>query len=291
MLFLIALSSCLTVTLLVIAVLNRPPDRVRARVHQLGRDDSYALGGGDQSFRARIMQPVAAGVAAQLLRFLPPHWIRRLQRLLIAAGEPLDLGLFMLIWMIHVMAGAMAGLYFFGSLGLLGGGAAGLVLPYMWLRRRASSRRLRISNSMPDTIDLLVTCVEAGLGLDAALIRVSEATEGPLGEEIAIAVRQIAVGRPRLEALLDLATRAGVQDLETFIRPIIQAEQSGVSIAATLRMQADTMRVRRRQRAQEFGQKLPIKMSVPIAVFFIPAVLIISVGPAIFSIADFMQQI
>src|SRR5262249_25967590 len=107
--------------------------------------------------------------------------------------------------------------------------------------------------------------------------------------EIALTLRQIAVGRPRQEALLELGTRSNVTDLDGFIRPIIQAERGGVSIGATLRVQADSLRVRRYQRAQEFAQKLPVKMTVPIALFFIPAVLLIGIGPAVISFSKFVS--
>ncbi len=133
--------------------------------------------------------------------------------------------------------------------------------------------------------------MEAGLGLDAALVRVAEATEEPLGEEIARTVREIAVGRPRHEALLDLGTRTGVRDLIGFVRPIVQAERSGVSIATALRVQADDLRVRRRQRAEEAARKIPVKMVIVTAIFFIPATLIVTVAPAIAAIFGAVSRI
>src|SRR5206468_3948214 len=138
-----------------------------------------------------------------------------------------------------------------------------------------------------DAIDLLVTCVEAGLGLDAALVRVGEMSEGPLGEEISRSLRQIAVGRPRHEALLDLGIRPGVPELDGIIRPIVQAERSGVSIGTALRVQSESLRTRRYQRAQESARKIPPKMAIANILFFLPAVLLISVAPAAFQFAEF----
>lgn len=291
MLLYIGFTSFATIALVVIAVLRRPPNPVRARAHALGREATGLLfPPTDEPFKSRIVIPVARGAAAALLSALPHRWLRRLERMLIQAGEPVDLGLFVLLWGLAVLGGGAAGTLFWGARGLLLLGAAGLIVPFWWLRSAVRRRHRRITQALPDAIDLLVTCVEAGLGLDAALIRVGEATEGPLGEEISATLRQIAVGRPRQEALLDLGTRSGVADFEGFIRPIVQAERSGVSIGGALRVQAESMRVRRRQRAEEFAQKMPVKMTLPIALFFIPAVLLIGVGPALFSFVDFVQE-
>jgi tight adherence protein C len=289
MLPLIAFSSFCTIALAAYAFIRRPPNPVRERARALGRDPGAALGPMDDPFSARVMVPMARGAANTVVKLLPSHWMRRLDRMLVAAGEPIDLGLFVLLWALIVLGSGAAGAFFLGPRGVLLLAAVGFALPFLWLRRTVNRRKRRISHALPDAIDLLVTCVEAGLGLDGALMRVGEATEGPLGNEIGIALRQIAVGRPRQEALLEFGSRPGVPELDGFIRPIVQAERSGVSIGATLRVQAESIRVRRYQRAQEFAQKMPVKMTVPIAIFFIPAVLIIGIGPAVVSFADFVS--
>jgi tight adherence protein C len=286
----IFLSFAATMALLGYALLWRPPTPVQVRAQALGRDQSGPQRPVDDPFSTRVVIPMARGAANTLVKLLPTHWMRRLDRMLVAAGEPIDLGLFVLLWATIVVAAGGIGAFFLDPRWALVLALAGFVLPYLWLRRRTRRRRRQISNALPDAIDLLVTCVEAGLGLDASLMRVSEATEGPLGDEIALALRQIAVGRPRQEALLELGERPGVPDLDGFIRPIVQAERSGVSIGATLRVQAESIRVRRRQRAQEHAQKMPVKMTVPIAIFLIPAVLIIGIGPAVVSFADLVGQ-
>jgi tight adherence protein C len=282
MLTLIAFTSFAAITLSVIAIAQRPPHPARSRVRALGGNANAALPATGRSLGERLLL-LGRAALRPVLALLPHRWLDRLERALIAAGEPLDLGQFVLLWGLAGMAAAMAGGLLLGSRGVVLFGAAGFVLPVWWLRRMVNKRRRRITLALPDAIDLLVTCVEAGLGLDAALIRVAEATEGPLGEEIGITVREIAVGRPRQEALLDLGRRSGVRDLDGFLRPIIQAERSGVSIGTTLRVQAAAMRVRRRQRATEAAQKLPVKMTLPIALFLLPSVLVVSLGPALFS--------
>jgi tight adherence protein C len=290
MLLLLFLSFACTMALLGYALLWRPPSPVQARARALGHDGHVVQRPVDDPFSTRVMVPVARGVANTLLKLLPTHWMRRLERMLIAAGEPIDLGLFVLLWALVTVASSAGAAVWLGPRAMLLFGVLGLVLPFLWLRRTMRRRQRRIRNDLPDSIDLLVTCVEAGLGLDAALMRVAEAAEGPLGEEITIALRQIAVGRPRQEALLEFGARPNVPDLDGFIRPIVQAERSGVSIGQTLRVQAESMRIRRQQRAQEMAQTMPVKLTVVLPLFII-AVLLIGIGPAILSFADLVSEL
>jgi len=209
---------------------------------------------------------------------------------MVAAGEPLDIGFFVLLWVLAAAGGVFVGLLLAVWWSALVFGGLGVYLPLFWLRRLADNRRKAISRALPDAIDMLVTCVEAGLGLDAALVRVGEATDGPLAAEIERTMQEIAIGRSRQEALLDLGTRPGVRELDSLIRPVVQAERSGVSIGTALRVQADDLRVRRRQRAQETAQKIAPKMTMAIILFFVPAVMLVSVAPAMFSLIDFFSD-
>ena len=291
MLLLIAITTCATITLAALAIFQRPPDPVRERARALGRETGGIGRPEDRPFSSRVMLPIGRGLANALLGLLPHRWLRRLDRALVAAGEPVDLGLFALLCVLSCVGGGALGAFWLGMRGVLLLGLLGGAAPLLWLRRTVQRRQRRIQRALPDAIDLLVTCVESGLGLDAALMRVGEATDGPLGDELKITMRQMAMGRPRLEALLDLGMRPNVADLEGLLHPIIQAERSGVSIGAALRLQSESMRVRRRQRAQEVAQKMPVKMTLPVTLFFVPAVLLISVGPVIFSFVDFMERL
>lgn len=286
MLLLIALTSCATIALGVIALAQRPPNPARARARALGDEAGALEPPADQPFTSRVIRPIAD----KLLKSLPHRWLQRLEKMLVAAGEPVDPGLFVLLWAIIGFGAAGWSMLRFGLIGLLLGGGLGFGLPYLWLRRMVSRRRNKITRALPDAIDLLVTCVEAGLGLDAALIRVGDMTAGPLGAEIQRTLREIAVGRPRQEALLDLAIRPAVPDLDNVIRPIVQAERSGVSIGNALRVQAEALRTRRRQRAQDAAHKIPAKMAMVIAAFFIPTVMLIAVAPAVFSLVKFFSS-
>src|SRR5438093_1443418 len=146
----------------------------------------------------------------------------------------------------------------------LGTGFVGFAMPFYLIRSRAQQRQHAIIKSLADAFDLITTCVEAGLGLDAALARVAEKVEGPFAEDLSMALREVSLGKLRRDALKELATRSGVPDLVIFINAVIQAETMGTSIATVLRVQADQMRVRRRQRAEQQAYQAPVKMIFPL---------------------------
>jgi tight adherence protein C len=153
-------------------------------------------------------------------------------------------------------------------------------VPDFWLSTKITARRNAIVKALPDTLDLVVVCVEAGNSLEAGIARVAERLKGPLADELGRMLGEMSLGKLRREALRDLAKRAAVPDLQTFVAAILQADQMGVSIASALRVQADAMRVRRRQRAEEAAAKLPIKMLFPLLLMIFPALLVVILGPA-----------
>jgi tight adherence protein C len=167
---------------------------------------------------------------------------------------------------------------------LLIGAAVGLVAPRAALDRLIASRQERIRRGVPDALDLLVVCVEAGVSLDAAILRVSRDLDGlhkDLCFELAQVVRRIGAGIPRDRALQQLPVRTGVEELRTLVASMIQSERLGSSISRVLRINAETLRVRRRQLAEKKAAEASLKMMIPIALFQLPALLIIIVGPAI----------
>jgi tight adherence protein C len=171
-------------------------------------------------------------------------------------------------------------------------GVAGLFLflgysfPRMWLKGKVKSKQKAVIKSLPDALDLITTCVEAGLGLDAALQRVAERSEGPLAEELQKMLRDVAMGKLRREAMQEMSDRIGVEELSNFINSIIQAEQLGVGIAQVLRVQSDQLRTQRRQRAERQAHEAPIKMIFPLVLFIFPAFLAVILGPAVIRIAE-----
>jgi tight adherence protein C len=165
------------------------------------------------------------------------------------------------------------------------GAAAGFFLPDVLLYNAGIKRQERIIGTLPDALDMLTVCVEAGLGFDGALAQVARNTTGPLAEEFARALQEIQIGRSRPEALRGMADRTTVAELRTFVSALIQAGELGIPIARVLREQAAEMRVRRRQRAEEKAQKVPVKIMFPLIVCIFPALLIVIIGPGILRIA------
>jgi tight adherence protein C len=163
-------------------------------------------------------------------------------------------------------------------------GGLGLALPYFWLINRVRRRQTVIMKSLPDSFDLITTCVEAGLGLDAALARVAEKVQGPFAEELSRTLREVGMGRMRREALRDLGERIGVPDLITFVNAVTQAEQMGTGISQVLRIQSDQLRMRRRQRAEELANQAPVKMVFPLVLCIFPTLFMVILGPAVISI-------
>lgn len=152
------------------------------------------------------------------------------------------------------------------------------------LSRRATARQQEILLSLPYAIDILSISVEAGMGFDAAVGYTMRKLKGPLSEEFAKTLNEIRLGKPRLEALEDMGNRTGVDELKTFITAVVHASRLGGSITNTLRIQADSMRVRRRQRAQEQAMKAPVKIVFPLVLFIFPALFVVILGPAAMSI-------
>jgi tight adherence protein C len=174
----------------------------------------------------------------------------------------------------------------FGTTGLLlmaMWGGLGMYLPTLILAHLRGTRQKEIFLTLPDALDLLVVCVESGLGLDAALRKVTDEMKGHakvLCEELALANLQLQMGRPRREVLHDLGVRTGVDDVKSLAAILIQADRFGSSIAQALRVQSDSMRVRRRQLAEEKAAKTAVKLIFPLVLFIFPAIFVVLCGPA-----------
>lgn len=189
-----------------------------------------------------------------------------------------------------VFAGAAIGLTYnrglsIGSMvGITGvASALGFMLPKIWLWLACRSRAEQIRNGLPDSLDLMVISVEAGLGLDAAFVRVGEdmaKVHPALAEELTIATLETQMGLPRGESLANLATRTGVPEMRSLVSVVSQAEKFGTSIARALRNQADALRIKRRQRAEERAQKTTVKLMIPLVLFIFPVIFLILGGPA-----------
>jgi tight adherence protein C len=242
-----------------------------------------------EPMKSRLLGPMAAQFGTAIQKALPVNWVNGIERRLVMAGEPTTLSGFLVGSAIAEGVLVLFGLTIISSGGGFGGMNAlilgGIVVigamgPKIWLDNRVRFRQKQTLKSLPDAFDLVTTCVEAGLGLEAALARVAEKVEGPFGEELTIMLHEVSLGRLRREAMKDLGERVGLPDLTAFINAVIQAESMGTSIAAVLRVQADQMRVKRRQRAEQQAQAAPIKMMFPLVLFIFPCMFLVILGPA-----------
>ncbi len=165
--------------------------------------------------------------------------------------------------------------------------ALGYLLPDMWLTWRVSARQRRLRRALPDALDLLVICVEAGLGLDQALMKVSQdmkIAHPELSEELQFVNLEMRIGKTRIDALRELARRTGLDDIKALVAMLIQTERFGTSIAQSLRVYSDDMRLKRRQRAEEMSAKTSVKMVPPLVFFIFPALMVVILGPAIITL-------
>jgi tight adherence protein C len=163
----------------------------------------------------------------------------------------------------------------------------GYLLPELWLMWRVQARQHRLRLALPDALDMLVICVEAGLGLDQAMMRVAQElriTHPQLSDELQLVNMEMRVGKTRLEAMRELARRTGVEDIKALVAMLIQTERFGTSIAQSLRVHSDDLRMKRRQRAEEMSAKTTVKMVPPLVFFIFPALMVVILGPAVITL-------
>lgn len=189
-----------------------------------------------------------------------------------------------------MLLGAIAGLSGGERLLLMIVGAlGGWMLPFVFVKRKVRTRQDDLQRTLPDALDLMVVCVEAGLGLNQALVRVAEEMERvspTLAEEFALVGLEMRAGTPRQEALRNLGERTGLPDFRSFVAMLIQTDRFGTSVADALRVHADELRTKRRQRAEEEAAKLTVKLIIPIVLFIFPSIFIVILGPAMFHIVE-----
>ncbi|MBN1659142.1 MAG: type II secretion system F family protein [Anaerolineae bacterium] len=244
------------------------------------------------SFRERVLAPMMTSVLTFLGRRMPAQNLAELRHHLEVAGRPY--GWTVLHFMgLRVLAALVCGILMlvfthFGDLPfarrlILAAACAGLgyYLPILWLRSRIGKRKKEILRALPDGIEMLNICVGAGLGFDMALSRVGDRWQSALSDEFNRVVLEMRLGKTRRQALLDLAWRTDIMEIENFVATIIQADQLGVSIAKVLRSQAEQMRIARRQRAEEQARQAAIKLLFPLVFLIFPAMFAVLLGPAI----------
>jgi len=166
---------------------------------------------------------------------------------------------------------------------------AGYYLPDLWLKLKIAARKQKIMEGLPDALDLLVVCVEAGMGLDAAIQRVAEEmklSNKPLSDELSLINLELRAGKSREDALKNLTLRTDIEDLNNLVVLMIQTDKFGTSMAQTLRVYSETFRTRRYQRAEEVATKLPVKLTLPLILFIFPALFVTIMGPAMIRVYE-----
>ncbi|MBM4421899.1 MAG: type II secretion system F family protein [Chloroflexi bacterium] len=245
-----------------------------------------------QPITERVFLPIIRQMGQWATRFTPEAALEATQHQLDLAGNPGNLGPREFMMIRIVAAVGIGGLLFVvfmvapeknwpRNIGLtLLFTALGYYFPQLWLSSKASRRQDEAVKALPDCLDLLTICVEAGLGFDAAMGKVNEKWANELSMGFGRVLQEIRLGKTRREALRDMSARFEVSDLTSFIAAVLQAEQLGVSMGKILRIQSDQMRVRRRQRAEYKAHQAPIKMLFPMALFIFPTIWIVLLGPA-----------
>ncbi|HLZ68787.1 MAG TPA: type II secretion system F family protein [Dehalococcoidia bacterium] len=282
---LIALLGFVAFVLLAYAALTRPAPAARRRLGEL------ALGRPRLPSLEREGPTRGEALRRWLREALPGRTRDRMARALYAAGLGLDPETALILWALFgaglpllILLELSAGKAGLGGRGVLAVGAtavASLYGPLVLVRARARGRRHKLLRAMPDMMDLLTTCVEAGLGIDAALARVAEKVREPLRTELRRTLGSVAIGRSRKQALQDLAARNGVPDLSSFVTAVVQSETVGSSLGETLRVQAEVVRVAQKQRAEQAAQKAPIKIIFVLALLLFPTMFAVILGPAV----------
>lgn len=300
LIILISLSLFGCVAMAAMAALSRPKASVmETRIasfknRSVLRDDlSVDL---ELAFADRILRPGVESIARTFSKILPQSALKDVQAQLMMAGNPMKYNTFITFWAVSAFGvGGVGILMLFAGPGSIFPARLGIFvlfvfmgysLPRMWLKGKVKAKQKAVIVALPDALDLITTCVEAGLGLDAALQRVGEKSEGPLADELQHMLRDVSMGKLRREAMQEMGERIGVDELTNFINAIIQAEQLGVGIAQVLRVQSDALRTARRQKAERQAHEAPIKMIFPLVLFIFPSFLAVILGPAAIRIAQ-----
>jgi tight adherence protein C len=246
----------------------------------------------DPDFRERVLDPLLGRFVGLGRRLTPADYADRILAKLNTAGNPpgwtVDrvLSLKVLGMAAGLVGGLLFGLLLHKGLAFSAGCAvigtvAGYYAPNLYLYQKSYDRTAKIERALPDALDLLTISVEAGLAFDAALAQVARNTDGPLAAEFARVLQEMQIGLGRANALRALGDRSNLPDLRSFCSAMVQADAFGIPVGQVLRVQSSEIRVKRRQRAEEMAQKIPVKIMIPLVLFILPSLFIAVLGPAI----------
>jgi tight adherence protein C len=269
------------------------PSREQERLQTYGsRPRSLSEMELSQPFSDRVVLPLLRNLSSFIGRFTPQSNVDEMRRKIDIAGNPNNWsaadflgvrGLAAVITAVLTLAFllvlhmALLQVVLFTAIG----GFLGFYLPMFWLNQKIGKRKHDIQKALPDALDLLTICTEAGQGFDAAMAKVAEKWDNELSRAFGRVNAEVRLGKIRREALRDMANRADVPNLTNFIAAVIQADQLGVSMAKILRIQSEQMRIKRRQHAEELAAQAPVKMMFPLVFLIFPSIMIILLGPAV----------
>lgn len=240
------------------------------------------------SFSERILVPMVQRLSNLVTRFAPQKVLDETTKQIEMAGKKLSAAEFWATVFGAIVVMGVAGFFLApagrGLIGLGIGALVGFLFPRMWLTSAVSTRQHNVIKKLPDALDLMSICVDAGVTFDGAMAKVNDKWDDPLSREFGRVVHEIQLGKTRRQSLKDMSDRLGVPDVQSFIASVLQADQLGVSIGRILKIQSEQMRLRRRQRAEEQAQKAPIKMLFPMVFLIFPAMFVVLLGPAGFRV-------
>lgn len=273
-----------------INLLNRDKLTIAARLEEYAGETEmvYLPPELDLSIKDRVFKPIMQYFTGLSSRVVTKDKKEEYERKLMAAGYPLGLTAesFVLFKYAVLIVTVFLGIITANPLLLVVLVIGGLLLPSWLLKSSERKRKDEILKSLPDILDLISVSVEAGLGFDGALLKVTEKYKGPLTEEFGKTLQELNMGKMRREALRDMAKRVEVDDVTIFLSSIIQADQLGVSITNVLKLQSNQVRANRRMRAEEKSQKAPIKILIPLLLCIFPTILIVLLGPAMIQLME-----
>ncbi|MBN1921394.1 MAG: type II secretion system F family protein [Anaerolineae bacterium] len=251
-----------------------------------------------QPFTERVIKPIMQSLSALIQRTTPQQLLEQARHQLEMAGviNKIKPAQFVGIRLVTTVVGGVVGMIMAGSsegsgfgqkLLMIGGGIVfGYIMPQYMLTSQIRKRQENVLKALPDALDLLTICVEAGLGFDAAMAKVAEKWDNELSLAFTRTVQEMQLGKLRREALRNMASSLDVGDVTSFVAAIVQADQLGVSMAKVMRIQSEQMRMKRRQRAEEKARQAPVKIMLPLVFFIFPTILIVLLGPAVLQIKD-----
>ena len=253
------------------------------------------LGPRQLPFSERVLAPMGDRLAGWTLKLHPKTTVDGVSTKLLAAGlgRTISPNTFLAFKSALAIGGIVLGALVGGAVAGAGGVllaavtlcGIGFIAPDFIVSTKARSRKDRLKAELPDALDLMAVSVEAGMGFDGALSKLTEHMEGPLADEFALTLSEIRIGETRQDALKKLSDRTGTPELSSFVRSIIQADQLGISLGRILRVQATDSRLKRQAAAEEKAMKAPIKMLFPTVLFIFPAMFLVILGPAFLNLS------